>query len=782
MKEIINYGEARRQQILKGFTNIEECIEEAPIEKARHGVYADNAQNRRLQRVGQEYGHAAQEKPEAGQEEGGVPEGNVSLQNHARQASEEALVKVANDPSADAEMRKVATAELERRGVNVRAKNKKGDQSLRNGLADGDAKSASTFEAMGFRQMDDEDLAQYAGVEDAAHAFIKQVGGDEDGFDLVVTKTSEGYRVDKYPYADVDNFESVTVKKIEDVEGAASKFGDPDAKGGKADAKSLVDSFYSAMEDEGDFDAKSFKSYVKEKGGKVVKELAAAIGNLPSETMSSDPDDEEIAAEIESMFKEAGMRVPREVKKELDKLQGSAEGVVDKWNAYLEEEDGGEDFADSLQSLVDKKSDAKVVKELAEAFRNLPAETMSSDPDDEEIAAEIESMFKEAGMRVPREVKKELDKLQGSAEGVVDKWNAYLEEEDGGEDFADSLQSLVDKKSDAKVVKELAEAFRNLPAETMSSDPDDGEIADEIANMFEEAGVTLSKKGQAALDKMRDDSDYEENADDAGELVRSFDDMAENDTDFDSAGFKSFVKKKGDAAAIKALARYIRENPLGGNMESELDDDEIAEVIENMYAEAGVKVSEDGQKELDALRGGQKESDTKQAEKAERAKKAAAADKASKAKGAKLDATLKTVESVDKMVKDVFNEDNSKKFLKNFLKDPEAHAKVLSQRIKSGDKKTAADAQYVANRIAGIIMDPVSRSRGEGVGQEIGNHPELKKFIDANDEANNIKWNQFGMDKEESRRLFDEKRKKMDAARKGFVSKFLEIYGGNTEE
>ena len=691
MKEIINYGEARRQQILKGFTNIEECIEEAPIEKARHGVYADNAQNRRLQRVGQEYGHAAQEKPEAGQEEGGVPEGNVSLQNHARQASEEALVKVANDPSADAEMRKVATAELERRGVNVRAKNKKGDQSLRNGLADGDAKSASTFESMGFRQMDDEDLAQYAGVEDAAHAFIKQVGGDEDGFDLVVTKTSEGYRVDKYPYADVDNFESVTVKKIEDVEGAASKFGDPDAKGGKADAKSLVDSFYSAMEDEGDFDAKSFKSYVKEKGGKVVKELAAAIGNLPSETMSSDPDDEE-------------------------------------------------------------------------------------------IAAEIESMFKEAGMRVPREVKKELDKLQGSAEGVVDKWNAYLEEEDGGEDFADSLQSLVDKKSDAKVVKELAEAFRNLPAEAMSSDPDDGEIADEIANMFEEAGVTLSKKGQAALDKMRDDSDYEENADDAGELVRSFDDMAENDTDFDSAGFKSFVKKKGDAAAIKALARYIRENPLGGNMESELDDDEIAEVIENMYAEAGVKVSKDGHKELDALRGGQKESDTKQAEKAERAKKAAAADKTSKAKGAKLDATLKTVESVDKMVKDVFNEDDSKKFLKNFLKDPEAHAKVLSQRIKSGDKKTAADAQYVANRIAGIIMDPVSRSRGEGVGQEIGNHPELKKFIDANDEANNIKWNQFGMDKEESRRLFDEKRKKMDAARKGFVSKFLEIYGGNKEE
>lgn len=139
---------------------------------------------------------------------------------------------MANDPSADAEMRKVATAELERRGVNVRAKNKKGDASLRNGLADGDAKATASFESMGFRQMDDQDLEQYAGVEDASHAFIKQVGGDEDGFDLVVTKTSEGYRVDKYPYADVDNFETTTVKEIADVEGAASKFGDPDAREG----------------------------------------------------------------------------------------------------------------------------------------------------------------------------------------------------------------------------------------------------------------------------------------------------------------------------------------------------------------------------------------------------------------------------------------------------------------------------------------------------------------------------------------------------------------------
>lgn len=515
MKEIINYGEARRQQILKGFTNIEECIEEAPIEKARHGVYADNAQNRRLQRVGQEYGHAAQEKPEAGQEEGGAPEANVSLQNHARQASEEALVKVANDPSADAEMRKVATAELERRGVNVRAKNKKGDQSLRDGLADGDAKSASTFESMGFRQMDDEDLAQYAGVEDAAHAFIKQVGGDEDGFDLVVTKTSEGYRVDKYPYANVDNFESVTVKKIEDVQGAASKFGDPDAKGkgGKADAKSLVNSFYSAMEDEGDFDAKSFKAYVKAKGAKVVKELADAINNLPEETMSSAPDDEEIASEIESMFEEAGMRVPREAKKELDNLRGSGESVVAKWDAYMSDETGdGDDFETAINNLIDNKGQVKAIKDIAAAMKAV--------------------------------------------------------------DSADANQS----------------------------DLDDDEIADEIENMFEEAGIDLSKKGQAALDKMREEANADADVDDAGKYVDSFNDMAENNTDFDAKGFKSFVKEKGDARAIKALARYMRENPVDtGGVESEPGDGDLADEIENMFEMAGVKISKKGRKELDAM-------------------------------------------------------------------------------------------------------------------------------------------------------------------------------------
>lgn len=623
MKEIINYGEARRQQILKGFTNIEECIEEAPIEKARHGVYADNAQNRRLQRVGQEYGHAAQEKPEAGQEEGGVPEGNVSLQNHARQASEEALVKVANDPSADAEMRKVATAELERRGVNVRAKNKKGDQSLRDGLADGDAKSASTFESIGFRQMDDEDLAQYAGVEDAAHAFIKQVGGDEDGFDLVVTKTSEGYRVDKYPYADVDNFESVTVKKIEDVEGAASKFGDPDAKddgkkGGdiKLFSKDFIQAWDDYISEESEDGFNKMKSKLKKMAKKhgedaLISNLADAIRSVDSEqSAQSMLDDDEIAEEIENMLDEAKFKLSKKGKAALEKLRADAdgdgkvsgaEGLVQSFNDMAE---GDADFdAKGFKSFVKEKG-GKAVKELAEAMRNMPSEAAVSDPDDSEIADEIENMFEEAGMRVPREAKKELDNLRGSGESVVAKWDAYMSDETGdGDDFETAINNLIDNKGQVKAIKDIAAAMKAVDsADANQSDLDDDEIADEIENMFEEAGIDLSKKGQAALDKMREEANADADVDDAGKYVDSFNDMAENDTDFDAKGFKSFVKEKGDARAIKALARYMRENPVDtGGVESEPGDGDLADEIENMFEMAGVKISKKGRKELDAM-------------------------------------------------------------------------------------------------------------------------------------------------------------------------------------
>lgn len=670
------FGELKRKQILKGFVNLPE-EEDTQIEKARHGVYSDNAQNRRLQRVGQEYGQAAKEKPEAGQknpkaapeEEGGAPEANISLENHARQAADEALVKVANDPSADAEMRRVATAELERRGIGVRAKNKKGDQSLRDGLADGDAKGAKKFESMGFRAMDDADLQTYAGVEDAAHSFIKQVGGDEDGFDVVVTKTSEGYRVDKYPYDDADNFETTTVESIDEIEGVAKKY----EGGGKVDAQSIIDSFDKMAEGDADFDVESFKAYVKEKGG------------------------------------------------------------------------------------------AKAVKELADGVRKMPGEAGQSDLADDEIADMIENMFEEANTHIPKEAKKELDNLRGSAESVVAKWDAYASESGEDDDFADALEKLIDSKGEAKAIKELAAAMKSDGQGRMAqSDILDDEIADEIANLFEEADIELSKEGEAALDKMRGDSNGDGKVSTAESLVKNFDDFAAGKVDeVDTAGLKALVKEKGDAGAIKALEAAMRKEPnTSGGRESDIQDDEIADTIENFFEEAGVEISEDGQKRLNELRGGAKESATKKAE------KAAKGDKKADASGDLDEVFIKKTAG-----------DRAEKIVKRFMKNPEKVARTIAHYMNSDDAQAKQMAGYGRNGLMSL-MDPGFR---DNEGKTFAQDPKFKKFFDAADKAQQ-EINKLSGFEPDYKDQYMERYKKMFQAKRDFADAVVAHYAGGKKD
>lgn len=87
------------------------------IEKARTGTYSDNATNRRLKRVGQEYGSKKQEeqtvdkekKEDEPEKDGKQP----SIEEHARTASETALQNAAK--GGDEELRVAAKKELERR-------------------------------------------------------------------------------------------------------------------------------------------------------------------------------------------------------------------------------------------------------------------------------------------------------------------------------------------------------------------------------------------------------------------------------------------------------------------------------------------------------------------------------------------------------------------------------------------------------------------------------------------------------------------------------------------
>lgn len=81
------------------------------IEKGRHGIYADNAENRRKNRVGQEYGHAAQQKEPTGKTAGAAK----TVDEHAAEASDKALERAAADKNAEPEVREAAKKELAQR-------------------------------------------------------------------------------------------------------------------------------------------------------------------------------------------------------------------------------------------------------------------------------------------------------------------------------------------------------------------------------------------------------------------------------------------------------------------------------------------------------------------------------------------------------------------------------------------------------------------------------------------------------------------------------------------
>ena len=92
---------------------------EDSFEKARTGRYADNATNRRLKRVGQEYGTKAGEDTKETKEGKKEPEneqkkeGEQSVEEHAKKSSETALQEAAK--GGDEELRMAAKKELDRR-------------------------------------------------------------------------------------------------------------------------------------------------------------------------------------------------------------------------------------------------------------------------------------------------------------------------------------------------------------------------------------------------------------------------------------------------------------------------------------------------------------------------------------------------------------------------------------------------------------------------------------------------------------------------------------------
>lgn len=114
---MVNIAEIKRQMFKE---RLEKAFGSEEIEKARHGVYADNAENRAKQRVGQEYGQAAQpQEPGEKRQPKGSEEGGGNIKSHASNASDEALKRAAADKNAQPEVREAAKNELANRNSGV---------------------------------------------------------------------------------------------------------------------------------------------------------------------------------------------------------------------------------------------------------------------------------------------------------------------------------------------------------------------------------------------------------------------------------------------------------------------------------------------------------------------------------------------------------------------------------------------------------------------------------------------------------------------------------------
>ena len=97
--------------------------ENTNIQKGRVGVYEDNAENRRLNRVGQQYGKKKEEEQPKGKvstkkedepsDKKGASE-KQDMSSHAAKASDGALKRAAEDKNASEEVRNAAKEELKK--------------------------------------------------------------------------------------------------------------------------------------------------------------------------------------------------------------------------------------------------------------------------------------------------------------------------------------------------------------------------------------------------------------------------------------------------------------------------------------------------------------------------------------------------------------------------------------------------------------------------------------------------------------------------------------------
>lgn len=176
---ILKRREFVSEQIQKSFDN--------DIEKGKHGVYEDNAENRRLNRVGQEYGHAAKEgEPAAAKRGKGDEPKSVGdlVKQRATEASTDALKRASKDENAKPEVREAAKKELANRGENEKSSEKSGaNKGDRNDEQNDDTE---------VEQIDSEIVEKYKLNKKQAESYMK-LSQDEDASGLASIADGVGY-------------------------------------------------------------------------------------------------------------------------------------------------------------------------------------------------------------------------------------------------------------------------------------------------------------------------------------------------------------------------------------------------------------------------------------------------------------------------------------------------------------------------------------------------------------------------------------------------------------
>ena len=203
-------------QILQHRLTVQDNIEKAfdvDLEKGRTGMYSDNTQNRRLHRVGQQYGHKKEQQAPSGGGEGSKKEEPTDHAKHAAGASDEALKRAAADDKASPEVKTAAEEEMKKRGIEKKEEKSEEDKKsernkqrfVRDIIKNGAGKSTDDFM--------DENIKYYKDVLDKY--------GAKDFFDLG-QKFEEKYENDeKDPYG-YERYDRIYIKCLKQI--PAEKF------------------------------------------------------------------------------------------------------------------------------------------------------------------------------------------------------------------------------------------------------------------------------------------------------------------------------------------------------------------------------------------------------------------------------------------------------------------------------------------------------------------------------------------------------------------------------